>query len=523
MDSEQRLEIGEHVFREANDAFLVFRPEDSRLVEVNPSALRTTGFRRKEMIGRHLAEVLESERGARSVNDLIRAFEKTSIYEAREGYSLIRADGGRIPVSVNTSRIHTRPEPLGLLIARDVSERRRGEEERALLEAQLRREERLESLGLLAGGISHDFNNLLTGMRTFGDLALAKTEEGTQMHDYLRRIRAAVLRATDLTRQMLAFSGKASVETEPVDLHYVAQEVCEFIEPSLAPNVRLRLEVPRGLPCIEGDATQLHQVLSNLIANARDAIGERDGTIVVEASVIESSSLESEGAIPAELARTRGRLSPGSWLCLCVNDDGRGMEPRARDHAFEPFFTTKAGGRGLGTSIVLGVVRAHRGIVDLTSEPGKGTSVRVFLPALDEEGRPTVSIPDGLPAVSGSGRILVVDDEEPVRVAVAAILREVGYEVVTASCGRDGLERALAEGSALDAILLDVAMPDMDGSEVLRQLRASGVSTPVVLTSGYSARFDAADLVRTGVATFLPKPFGSAELLSVLQRAIART
>ncbi len=289
--------------------------------------------------------------------------------------------------------------------ARDITERMNAEQERSRLDQRMRDMQRLESLGLLAGGIAHDFNNVLTVILGNSRLALADFERGALSPDRLRRIRSAAEYARGLTEQILASSGKAAVKLEPLDLSWLAEDMVDLVRESLEGNATLEKELPRDLPAVEGDATQLRQVIFNLVTNATEALGGAAGTVTLRTGVRDVSA--------SEIAETSGasEAALGPYVYVEVSDTGEGFGADTRARIFDPFYTTKASGRGLGLAAVLGIVRAHGGMIRVDSEPGRGTSFQVLLPRSSRTARSEAPRPLQDPCVEGGGTVLVVDDE----------------------------------------------------------------------------------------------------------------
>ena len=394
-------------------------------------------------------------------------------------------------------------------------ERARHEQERQRLETQMWHAQKLESIGVLAGGVAHDFNNLLVGV--LGNASRLQTElpPGAPTHAIAKRIETAGRRAAELTQQLLAYAGRGHLTLAPIDLSALVEEMVELMDATISKKIDLRRELAADLPRVQGDATQVRQVVMNLLTNASDAIGEASGRIVVRTGLCETG--------PGELAETVGApdLPAGSYPFVEVRDSGRGMSPATAARMFEPFFTTKVSGRGLGLAATLGIIRAHRGAVFVESAPGAGTTLRVLLPAAAEQPPPTrpmdeeAAAPAPAPDAAGVARglILVVDDEPTVRDVATAALGDAGHPVLVAVDGQEAVDVFAARGPELAAVLLDLNMPRLNGHEVLARLRQARPHLPVVVMSGHpTAALDPADRR----LTFLPKPFTPSELLRAL-------
>jgi PAS domain S-box-containing protein len=394
----------------------------------------------------------------------------------------------------------------------DITDRKRENEERRRLEEQMREAQKLESLGVLAGGIAHDFNNLLMGVLGNAGLALAELPPGSPVRQTVEQIERAALRAAELTNQMLAYAGKGRLVVEPVDVTHLVEEMAHLLSAAISKKAVLAYDLDRNLPAVEGDATQLRQIVMNLITNASDALGDAAGVIRIRTALADASEQA------AALERGAGPAAGGEFVVVEVSDTGCGMDADTRERIFDPFFTTKFTGRGLGLAGVLGTVRGHRGAVMVESEPGRGTRVRVLLPAAAVTA-PAARAPEPVPDGSAlAGTILVVDDEEAVRAVARAVLERAGFTVLTAADGPEGIDAFRANPDGIDLVLLDMTMPSLSGAEVLGALRAVREDVRVVLSSGYSDDETRSRL--PGLAGFIQKPYRPAELMAAVRDAL---
>ncbi len=399
---------------------------------------------------------------------------------------------------------------LGYVI--DITDRKQAEEESERLERQLLYAQKLESLGVLAGGIAHDFNNLLTSILCNAGFARAGLPQDSKAGRSLADIEAAATRAADLCQQMLAYAGKGRFVLGSYDLNQLVREMGHLLEVSISKGVELRYDFAPQLPPVEADATQIRQLVMNLITNASEAIGKDQGTVVLRTGVARAA----RGQVDA----TAAELTPGEYVFLRVSDDGCGMDERTRRQIFDPFFTTKFEGRGLGLAAVLGIVRGHGGAIRVESAPGKGTTFEVLLPCSDQPASapPLESRFDEL--WRGRGSVLIVDDEPAVREIAQRVLESAGFRVVTAQDGLSGVATFRQMAPEVSVVLLDLTMPRLGGVDTLRELRAIRADVPVVLTSGYEQldvvnRFQGLER-----ATFLQKPFQPRQLLAAARAVI---
>jgi PAS domain S-box-containing protein len=401
--------------------------------------------------------------------------------------------------------MHVYPHQGGLEIYfHDITARKRAEQ--TLLQAQ-----KLESVGLLAAGVAHDFNNLLVSI--MGYASLLRDEASDDTRERLDAIIEASGRAADLTRQLLAYAGKGQLAIRPVDLSKLVHQLAALLLTSIPKKVHLREDLDRHLPPVVADSGQVQQIIMNLVLNAADAIPEeQSGTIVIRTSAVEVTASD---AIPDEISHASVR--PGRYVCLEVRDTGSGMDRETRTKIFDPFFTTKFLGRGLGLPAAVGVVKAHRGAIQVTSALGKGSAFRIFLPAAEDRAR-AARAPE-TEDLSGFGMLLVVDDEEIVRRVARAALERFGYKVLTAADGRDAIQICEKHGESIRGVLLDLAMPVMSGGEALEILTRKWPGVKVMLMSGYGETEATRLFAGKGVTSFIQKPFTAARLAGLVKSA----
>jgi PAS domain S-box-containing protein len=384
---------------------------------------------------------------------------------------------------------------------RDITARKRAEEDRARLERQVQHSQKLESLGILAGGIAHDFNNLLTGILGSTELARLDSDDPDALREHLQLVCKASLQASELCRQMLAYSGKGRVVVEPLDLNQVAEAMRELLRASVSKRLTLSWELGDDLHTVVADGAQLRQILLNLVVNAAEAIGNAPGRIIIRTYTVHLTpgDLSSEYLI--------GGLPDGRYVCLEVSDTGCGIDQDTRNKIFDPFFSTKFAGRGLGLAVVLGIVRSHRGTIQVSSEPGRGSVFRVLLPASDAPASPLLERTEDPREWQGSGLVLLADDEEGVRKVGQRMLERLGDEVRLAENGSEAIEAFSAAAADYVLVVADVTMPGQPGPAVARAIRRLRPDVPVLLTSGYSAD-DTMDGLGPGDRVgFIHKPF----------------
>jgi two-component system cell cycle sensor histidine kinase/response regulator CckA len=424
---------------------------------------------------------------------VIRDFEEEIVFTDGERYSVLASAA---PLFDEHGAVRGAVGAFVDITARKEEERRKRDVERDLLETQ-----KLESLGILAGGIAHDFNNLLTGVMGSASLARLELPPTSPVLVHVDHVERAAQRAADLCKQMLAYSGRGRFVLEDIDLSSLVEEMSYLLRTSINKKAQLRFQLARDLPAVHADATQLRQVVMNLVINASEAIGTQGGLIGFSTGFTQLEAGDMRDAIPGP------ELPPGRYVHLEVSDTGCGMARDTLKRIFEPFFTTKFTGRGLGLAAVLGIVRGHGGALKVYSEVGHGTTFKILLPC-------QVTAPKAITAGSGRtatwrgcGNVLVVDDDDSVRTVVSRMLEQLGLQVTVASDGRAALEafRTCEDGFRL--VLLDLTMPHLDGEQTFRELRLIDPEVEVLLMSGFNEQEAISRFAGKGLAGFLQKPF----------------
>ena len=380
-------------------------------------------------------------------------------------------------------------------IARDITERKRSEEEKKLLEAQLRQAQKMEAIGTLAGGIAHDFNNLLMAIQGNASLMLFDLNQKHEHYERLRNIEKLVDSGSRLTAQLLGYARKGRYEVRPINLNQTVQDACETFNRTRK-EIRVQMQLEKNLAPIEADAGQVEQVLMNLLVNAADAM-RNGGTVTIRTA-------------NATHEHMKGKLynpKPGKYVLLSISDTGIGMDEKTKERIFEPFFTTKEMGRGtgLGLASTYGIIKGHGGFIDVESQPGQGATFSIYLPASSKK----ISKPhrghEGI--VRGQGTVLLIDDEDMVLEIGRALLETMGYQVVTAKDGEEAIKLYEHEGSGIDLVLLDVVMPGLGGGEVFDRLKSMNPDMKCLLLSGYSIDGEATEIIQRGCDGFIQKPF----------------
>ena len=396
----------------------------------------------------------------------------------------------------------------------DITALRQAAIEREGLDRKLQETQKLESLGVLTGGIAHDFNNLLGTILANASIVTAELPPGSAVHDCIDQINAASRRAADLCMQMLAYSGRGRFVVETLDLGQLVAQTAQMLQISISKKAILTLHLAKGLPPSEVDATQVRQVIMNLVINASEAIGDASGTIDV------SSRLVRVGRDHAPRTWVESAPPDGDYVALTVTDSGGGMSAETQARIFEPFFTTKFTGRRLGLAAVLGIVRGHRGAVRMASELGRGTTFELLFPVVADVSEPAAARPAVGGAWRGHGTVLVVDDEETMRRAVARMMRLIGFEPVVAADGHEAVEIFNAQPDRFALVLLDLTMPGLDGKQTLAELRRVRPDVCVVLMSGFHAQDVLTGFAGKQPTRFLQKPFNLDALTATMRAAL---
>ncbi|MBI4027395.1 MAG: PAS domain S-box protein [Verrucomicrobia bacterium] len=493
-----------HLFEESKDPFYITTRE-GRFVDVNQAWLDLTGYTREEVAGLKVQDVYAKPEDRKKFQAEIELKGSLRDYETRHR----KKDGSEIVCLNNAGARRDRDGNIvgyqGII--HDVTERRRMEQ--AMLHAQ-----KLESLGVLAGGIAHDFNNLLAVVLGNIDLALHDLASDSPAREHLKQIEVASHRGAELCKQMLAYSGKGRFLIQPVDLNHLVHEITHLLEVSISKKVVLRFNLAPALPAVEADATQVRQVVMNLVVNASDAIGDKSGAITLSTGLTHADR--------SQLAQMHlaSDLPEGEYVYVEVVDTGCGMDAATKAKIFDPFFTTKFSGRGLGLAAVLGIVRGHRGAIWIESEPGRGSAFRFLLPCLSRASRVRPKPAPPSEEWHGSGTVLVADDEESFRGLIAQMAGRLGFKVMLAADGKEAVDLFCDHAGDISLVLLDLTMPRVSGEEAFREIQLVRPGAKVLLMSGYSEEDASGRFAGKGLAGFIQKPFTLDDLRRKIQSAL---
>ena len=494
------------VIQQSNEGIRVV-DEDEKRILVNKAFCEMVGYSEQELMGQEIKNVVLEA-------DNIKNLFSPQGDQARFETLMRRKDGSTFVAEIAVNSILVGTQQLKLAFLHDATPRLKREQERLELEAQIQQAQKLESLGVLAGGIAHDFNNLLVGILGNAEIALHDMSRESPARDSVQDIATAAERAADLVRQMLAYAGKGRFVVEKLQINRLVEEMGHLLEISISKKAVLRYEMGQNLPMIEADATQVRQIVMNLITNASDAIEAHSGVVSICTGAMECDR--------AYLTETYldDDLPEGQYVYVEVSDTGVGLEWEARSRIFDPFFTTKFAGRGLGLAAVLGIVRGHKGAIKVYSEPGKGSTFKVLFPASADGGTMERAHSENTHFDSLSACVLLVDDEETVRSVGKRMLERMGFEVETASDGREALDAFRRDPDRYSVVLLDLTMPHMDGEACFRELRRVNANVRVILSSGYNQQELTTRFAGKGLAGFIQKPYRMQTLRDELSKVL---
>ncbi len=504
-ESGERLKA---LIENAPDGIYLIDPVTGRFIDGNRKVEEIVGYAREELIGKNFVEA-----GILPEEDIPKTME--GLEKNRQGqltgpdeYELIRKDGSRVFVEIMSFPVTRKGKVEIIGIARDINERKRAEEEQKKLQAQLQETRRMQAIATLAGGIAHEFNNTLVGITGNIDLLQMDLPDDKNVSKYAERMRASALHMAHLTDQLLAYARGGKYQPKTISLTEFVEETLPLIKQTIAPSIRLETDLLHDILNVEADLTQMQMVLSAILNNSAEAIEEK-GRIRITTR---------DEEIEEEFAKNHPGLNPGPYVSLTVEDDGKGMDEETRAKIFDPFFTTKFQGRGLGMAAVYGIVTNHGGWISVDSERGKGTVVRMYLPAVKvevkEKERPKIE-----PA-KGTGTILVIEDEDIVIDVICAMLERLGYRVLLAKTGKEAINTAKTFDGDIDLAILDILLPDLAAKEVYRNIMEARPNLKVIVCSGYTIDGPPQEVLDAGAQDFIQKPFSYATLSEKLKEVL---
>jgi two-component system cell cycle sensor histidine kinase/response regulator CckA len=484
--------------------------DNGLIVEVNRTFLGMLGYHRDEVVGKQYIESLLAGESVQICRTKFPELKKRGRMTNLE-LNLVRKGGSLLPVMMNATAVYDGDGAfiVSRCMVRDISDRKEAEEERRRLQEQLFQSQKLEALGKLAGGVAHDFNNLLASILGYASLAKTDLAEDDPLYRHVDIIETASLRASELTQQLLAFARGGKYDAKPNDANAIVREVAALLSRTVDKSIELNLETERNLRPVICDSGQIQQAILNTCINGRDAM-PRGGSLTIRTANVHLEVKDVQYFVD---------VPPGDYMRITVSDTGIGMDRQTQQHMFEPFFTTKEKGTGLGLSLLYGIIKKHNGFIQVYSEPGKGSTFEINLPACTGE-ETCVQKGEDMELQRGCGVVLVVDDEPHVTELAGDILRRFGYEVLRAGTGEEAVNLYQQKSQEIVAVVLDIVMPGMDGREVFKRLRTINPGAKVIVSSGYSHDRDADDLLEQGAAGFVQKPYRIAELVRVVNETV---
>ena len=494
------------LFSTVPDAIMLFDAETKEFIDVNSAALKMYGYSEEEFLRLRHQDITAEQEGSENTIKQSLAGELTTIplrYHRRK-------DGTLFPVEISVGKFKIRDRQFLCGIIRDISERKKAEEDRERLEVQLRQAQKMESIGNLAGGIAHDFNNILSSIIGYTELALDEVEKRTLLEDNLQEVYTAGKRARDLVKQILAFARQAEVELKPIQVSAIAKEALRLLRSAIPTSIEIRQNIESD-SLIMGDATQVHQIFMNLCTNAAHAMEERGGSLEVSIS---------DTQIDRNFTDDRIYLKPGDYLKIAIADTGPGISPRVIASIFEPYFTTKKPGEGtgMGLAAVHGIVKGYGGEIKVESEVGKGTVFTVYLPVTKKREVSAQYVPEILPL--GNERILLIDDELPIVEMARLALERQGYKVTIRTSSVEALELFKQKPDDFDLVITDMTMPNMTGDNLAVELMKIRPDIPVILCTGYSKKISDERAAEIGIKAFAYKPIVKADLAKTVREVL---
>ena len=499
------------LFENAGDAIFVL-DMDGKMLDANRIACDRLGYARKELMALNWRDIEPPEENAH-IEERMEAL-------AKEGHLIFetthrRSDGQMLPIEVSSRIIEYDNVPAVLTIARDISERKEAEEEKARLQKQLRQAQKMEAIGTLAGGIAHDFNNILTPISGYTELAMRKIPEDNKARRNLERVITAVRRAKELVQQILTFSRQDEQRRCSLEVRSIVKEALKLLRASLPATIEIHADI-KSESMIVADPTQVHQVMLNLCTNAHYAMKDTGGWLDIRLEDVDLSSSDSSAAAD---------LKPGPYVCLSVKDTGHGMDKDLLDRIFEPYFTTKPEGEGtgMGLSVVHGIVKSHGGDIVVESEKGVGTTFRVFFPKMEapDENRKETELSRKIP--KGHERILLVDDEKDVTEVMEQMLSDLGYRVTCKNDPLSALECFKLRHFSYDLVISDMTMPKMTGMQLVAEMHRVNPDIPVIMATGNRRDISPEQAAQIGINVFLMKPPAIGDLARAVRDTLDKT
>jgi PAS domain S-box-containing protein len=514
-ESEERFRLlAENVV----DNIWILNPTDLSFIYVSPSVEKIIGYTPEEMLGLSLDQLLTPESGLITSQAIAKDFEeakKDSSRTRRLELELYHKNGSTVWVETTARVVYINwLSSYGIIgVTRDISERKEAEVERRLLQNQLLQAQKMEAIGTLAGGIAHDFNNSLQGILGYSQILISEKDEGDPDLQKFVQIEKAAKRASELTKQLLMFSRKVESQLRPLDLNQEIRQSENLLERTIPKMIAIETRLGDNLKIINGDPVQIEQMIMNLCINARDAMVD-GGRMVIESR---------DTFLDKNYCKMHVDAVPGEYIMLSVSDNGSGMDKKTREHIFEPFFTTKETGKGtgLGLAMVYGIVKNHGGHITCSSEPGEGTTFKIYFPVIAEihlnrleREADTANIP------RGNETILLVDDEDYLRELGEQMLSRFGYTVLTAPDGETALQIYQEKDRHISLVIMDLIMPGMGGKNGLKAILKEDPAAKIIIASGYSIDGPTKEIFDSTAKGYISKPFELNQMLGLVRRVL---
>ena len=482
----------------------------------NDRICQVLGYSKEEMIGKSTRTYYETEEEFNRVGK--------ELYKDLVGYNTSWVEtkwksknGEWIDIRINAALRNPQCPEDGIVAGIiDIREQKKFEQQREQMQERIHQLQKIQSLETLAGGVAHDFNNLLMAIIGSAELALHEVPEISVARGYLNSIIIAGKKGSELAQQMLSYAGRKKLLTNRVNLNKMIGEMVQIIQSSISKKVVLKLDLAEQIPLVEGDITQLSQIIMNLVINANEAIGNKSGVIIIRtsASLCDSKYLDTL-FLP-------GELKEGLYVVIEVIDTGCGMDEETKKHIFEPFYTTKFTGRGLGLASVLGIIKSHHGGIKLYSEKGKGTAFKIFLPAIEWMEEKDTAFTEEKKELRYEGKFILAEDEDTVRAITQRMLEYLGFEVLSAVDGREAIQLFKEHKDDIKCVLLDLTMPHVDGIEACIEMKKIKEEIPIILTSGYPHEQIATKTNIELFSNYIQKPFHFDGLKEIIQQVLSK-
>ncbi len=505
--AEQALRTSEtryrRLFEAAKDGILILDADTAQILDLNPSLEQLLGYSEEELLRKQLWEIQVFENTSKS-HAIFHELQRNEYVRYRD-FPLRKKDGSSVEVEFVSNIYQVSGNKVIQCNIRDVTDRKR-------LERQLLHSQKMEAVGILAGGVAHDFNNLLTVVQGFSELLLMEMDEKAPSYADLLKILEAALRGAELVRNLLAFSRKVETRPRPINLNHEVVKIEKLLSRTIPKMIKIELHLEGDLAAVNADPDQVGQVLMNLAVNAEQAMPDGGSLTIATANIY----------LDEAYCRSYPEIHPGDYVLLTVSDTGHGMEKETLEHIFDPFFTTKGVGKGtgLGLAMVYGIVRQHGGLVTCDSEPNEGATFKIYLPAIEAAGTEKENPEDQALPRGGTEKILLVDDEEFVRDLGTRFLTRAGYKVLTAASGPEAIRSYMKEPERISLVILDLIMPEMGGDNCLEEILAIDPDAKIVISSGAVIEGKKRRILESGAKGFVNKPFRVRDMLKAVREVL---